>query len=266
MMGDRTGRPHGDRAAADRANFMRAKAARRSEYERQNVSRRVYVLIRTAIRKGYLARGESLEESRLMSDFAAPGGAVRAALGRLARDGLLRRSPGAGTHVEEFFVGVEVGRPQETTGVFEIETLFSGLVPGAPGIREQLCLPEDSPVRVAEYLLHTEGRPYCVETIYWAPTTAPRVPFVAASGDDLPTAFRRHFGVALGDSTTAIDAVVGDAATTASLGVPAGTPLLLSEKLLTGADGVPRELQYIHYPAGRTYFIASTDYETEIRP
>jgi GntR family transcriptional regulator len=250
----------------DRATYMRIRAARRSNFVKQNQSRRVYTLMRTAIRKGIIARGSNLDESTLMSQFAATRGAVREALVRLAQDGLVHRSPGAGTRVAEFSEGIEIGRRQGSTRPFEIETLFSGLVPGSPVIRDQLQLPDGSAVRAAEYLLRSDGNPFCVETIYWAPDIAPRVPFVATSGDDLPSSFLRHFGVALGRSTTAVDAIVGDESTTAILGVANRSPLLLSEKLLYGTDGVARELQYIHYAAGRSYFVASTEYETESPP
>lgn len=249
-----------DSRSVDRAEFMRVRSARNSAFAKQNQSRRVYALMRTAIRKRLIAPGELLSETALMSQFATTRNAVRDALGQLAEEGIVSRAPGVGTHAGTFFDGIEIGVPQGTKDEFEVEQLFSGLVPGSPVIREQLQLPADSSVRVAEYLIRTRDVPFCLETLYWAPEVRPRIPFVMVAGDDLPSAFRRHFGVALQRSTTAVEAISGDESTTAVLGLPPRAPLLLSEKLLYGADGAARELQYVYYAANRNYFLASTDY------
>lgn len=250
---------------SERAAYMRAKAARRSAYVKQNQSRRIYALLRTAIRSGTVGQGTHLDEAALMREYVATRTSVRTALVQLADDGLVTRVPGAGTYVGEFFEGIELVKAQARSPAaekeFTCETLFAGLVPGTPDLCAQLGLEERSSVRAAEYFLKVNGVAYCLETIYWAPDVEPRVPFVATDDHDLPAAFHRHFGVALGRSTITVEAIRGDDATTGMLGLAAGAPILLSEKVLVGADGRARELQYIYYSAAKSYFMTDMSYD-----
>ncbi|BDZ64157.1 GntR family transcriptional regulator [Agromyces mangrovi Wang et al. 2018] len=242
-----------DESLIARSAYRRAVASR-SGGAKQNQARRVYALLRTAIRTKLVRRGDPLVESDLGTQLNATRAAVRGALVQLAQDGLVTRSPRVGTTALELFEGVEIGTPQGSTLGFEVHVLFEGLVPGSPVVCQQLHLDPESPVRVAEYFLVQNGRPYCVETCYWAPDVEPRRPFVLEDGADLPSSFLAHFGRPLSRSTTAIEAIQGDEATTRMLDLPPGAALLLSEKQLIDDTGTPRELQYVYYAAARTYF------------
>jgi GntR family transcriptional regulator len=256
----------------DGAAFRRAAAARILGEPKQNEVRRVYALMRTAIRTRVVRTGEALVEATLMRQFATTRQAVRGALSQLVDDGLIERLPRIGTRVRDSFDGVEIGLPLDASEVYDvglpdgavdsydIEQIYAEVVPGSPVIRAQLELGADSDVSMAEYLISSGGVPFCVETCYWAPDVSPRVPFVAEPGDDLPKSFERHFGMPLLRASTSVEALVGDANTCAALGLAPAAPLLLSEKVLYDTDDVPRELQYIYYAASRTYFRSHTSY------
>ena len=264
--------PVDDSRDEERAAFRRAAAARILNEPKQNEVRRVYALMRTAIRTRVVQTGEMLVEATVMRQFNTTRQAVRGALGQLADDGLVERLPRIGTQVRDNFDGVEIGLPLDANeryddglpdgavDVYDIAQIYAEVVPGSPVIRAQLELSIDSDVSMAEYLISSAGVPFCVETCYWAPDVTPRVPFVAEPGDDLPKSFERHFGLPLLRSSTSVEALHGDPNTCAALGLAPGAPLLLSEKVLYDTDDVPRELQYIYYAASRTYFRASTRY------
>jgi GntR family transcriptional regulator len=245
---------------AERAAFRRAVAARETGETKQSEARRVYALMRTAIRAGLVGAGESLVEATLMRQFATTRNSVRGALVQLSDDGLVERGPRIGTTVRDAFRAVELGLIQASDSRLTIENVFTQVVRGSPVIRSLLHLPENSKVSMAEYTIHRDGVPFCVETCYWAPEVSPRIPFIADDGDDLPSSFARHFGKPLQRSETSVEAIQGDSNTTELMCLPPKAPLLLSEKVLFDTDDVPRELQYIYYAASRTYFRASTQY------
>jgi GntR family transcriptional regulator len=256
----------------DRSAFRRAAAARISGEIKQSEARRVYALLRTAIRTRVVHTGELLVEATLMRQFATTRRAVRGALSQLADDGLVERMPRLGTKVRDVFEGVEIGLPggasdrfdiglpSDTSETYSVDLIYAEVVPGSPVIRAQLDLDPTASVSMAEYLIRSAKGPFCVETCYWAPDVAPRVPFVADRGDDLPSSFERHFGLPLLRSSTSVEAIQGDENTCALLGLAAAAPLLLSEKVLYDTNNVPRELQYIYYAASRAYFSSRTSY------
>ena len=256
----------------ERAAFRRAAALRILGEPKQNEVRRVYALMRTAIRTQVVQNGEMLVEATVMRQFNTTRQAVRGALSQLADDGLVERLPRIGTKVRDSFDGVEIGLPLDASerydvGLpdgaldrYDIEPIYAEVVPGSPVIRAQLELGPESDVSMAEYLISSAGVPFCVETCYWAPEVTPRVPFVAEPGDDLPKSFERHFGLPLLRSSTSVEALQGDANTCAALGLATAAPLLISERVLYDTNDVPRELQYIYYAASRTYFRANTSY------
>jgi len=254
------------------AAFRRAAAARILGEPKQNEVRRVYALMRTAIRTQVVKTGETLVEATLMRQFATTRQAVRGALSQLSDDGLVVRMPRIGTTVRDSFDGVEIGLPLDASerydvglpdgavDSYDIEEIYAQVVPGSPVIRAQLELGSESDISMAEYLISSGGVPFCVETCYWAPDVVPRVPFVAEPGDDLPSSFERHFGVPLLRASTSVEALQGDTNTCAALGLAPGAPLLLSERVLFDTNDRPRELQYIYYSASRTYFRSHTSY------
>jgi GntR family transcriptional regulator len=256
----------------DRSAFRRAAAARISGEIKQSEARRVYALLRTAIRTRVVATGELLVEATLMRQFATTRRAVRGALSQLAADGLVERLPRLGTKVRDVFEGVEIGLPvgegdgydiglpAGTTETYRIEPIYAEVVPGSPVIGALLELDPTADVSMAEYLISSERGPFCVETCYWAPEVTPRMPFVADRDDDLPSSFERHFGIPLKRSSTSVEAIQGDENTCGLLGLAPASPLLLSEKVLYDANDVPRELQYIYYAASRAYFRSRTSY------
>ncbi|MET0956361.1 MAG: GntR family transcriptional regulator [Cryobacterium sp.] len=261
-----------DRRDEERAAFRRAAAMRILGEPKQNEVRRVYALMRTAIRSQVVQNGEMLVEATVMRQFNTTRQAVRGALSQLADDGLVERLPRIGTKVRDSFDGVEIGLPLDASerydvGLpdgaldrYDIAPIYAEVVPGSPVIRAQLELGPESAVSMAEYLISSAGVPFCVETCYWAPDVTPRVPFVAEPGDDLPKSFERHFGLPLLRSSTSVEALQGDANTCAALGLAPASPLLISERVLYDTNDVPRELQYIYYAASRTYFRANTSY------
>jgi GntR family transcriptional regulator len=243
-----------DDQSSQRAAFARANRVRQGDEPKQRESRRVYSILRTAIRDRTLGANELLVESTLMRELRATRTAVRHALSQLAADHLVIRLPRVGTVVRDVFERVELGVQVHTDDKFVITTIDTRIITTAPVICAKLGLPADSPVLMAEYFIEAGGQPFCIETCYWAPDAVPRVPFVLDVGDDLPSSFERHFGRALKRSETTVEAIRCDEHTQKALDVPADAPLLLSQKVLYDEDDTPREVQYIYYAATRAYF------------
>lgn len=236
--------------------------ATRDDAPRLRESRRIYSVLRSAIRArtGSALPGKTLSEIELMGRLRATRRAVRNALGQLAEDGLVVRQPRVGTVVRDVFERVELGVQRHEEDSFEIVSTDSSIGPGSPIVCEMLGLPADSDVSMAEYVMTSHGQPFCIETCYWAPDVAPRVPFVASPGSDLPAAFLSHFGARLSRADTTVEAIMADESTAVLLDVPVGAPLLISEKVLYDEHDVPREVQFIYYAATRAFFHSVTEY------
>src|SRR5262249_29570424 len=72
----------------------------------QTSSRRVYELLRSAIRTGYLPAGTQLVEFELVKTLSTSRNALRVALQLLADEGVVERNPRSGTFITSAMVQI----------------------------------------------------------------------------------------------------------------------------------------------------------------
>jgi GntR family transcriptional regulator len=248
-----------DQAQSRRAHLDRTRAAGRA---RQHSPRRVHTLVRAAIRAGMIRRHQHLVETDLIRDYGASRQAVRDAMVLLAGEGLISRSPGAGTVVVGGIneIALTDAGLAPTAGIrvdrITISTIDERAVPSTGFLRERLRTDERE-VRLAEHLARVDGVPLCVFTTYSSMAFPARS--AAAGEGGLAATFRAAFGAELRRVETAVQAVSSDAKTHHFLGLPPGAPLLCRERILYDADLVPREVGFTYYAGSGVVLRSSSD-------
>ncbi|WP_224403507.1 UTRA domain-containing protein [Pseudonocardia sp. ICBG1034] len=195
--------------------------------------RRLRDLLRIAV-AGRGSTGDLLPgEDELMVRHGVPRAAVRAALGLLREEGLLRPGPTAHRIVARPHypgraavtgTGTRLPRWLERTGIAAPDVLadWLGVPVGAPCLR-------------TECVSATAGGGAVLETHYVTTTAAARLLAVPGTGP-----FDRQLseaGLRPASAGTRSGPVPADPDSAALLGVAAGTPLLGAERTLTGDDG-----------------------------
>ena len=195
--------------------------------------RRLRDLLRIAV-AGRGSPGDLLPgEDELMVRHGVPRAAVRAALGLLREEGLLRPGPTAHRIVARPHypgraavtgTGTRLPRWLERTGIAAPDVLadWLGVPVGAPCLR-------------TECVSATAGGGAVLETHYVTTTAAARLLAVPGTGP-----FDRQLseaGLHPASAGTRSGPVPADPDSAALLGVAAGTPLLGAERTLTGDDG-----------------------------
>ena len=220
----------------------------------QTSSRRVYELLRSAIRTGYLPAGEQLVEHELAKSLSTSRNALRVALQLLAEEGVVERNPRSGTiitsalveiNLDELDAGLRV-RPSgriagiAPTDVFEEEELDERVLPTSPYIRQRMGT--DAPdIRMHERLISVRGEPHHV----WAAYVSADVDYslVRPNGDRLAI-FHERFGVEFGHAEDSLEAVPCELRTSRLLQVPPGSPILLLETRMFDINDQVRELRF----------------------
>jgi GntR family transcriptional regulator len=195
---------------------------------------RLYLLLKERIASGALAAGERLPgEPALASAHGLSRVTVRRALDGLARDGLIRRRPGAGTWVRA------AERVQPLTGDLsnmlahlaamgrdtEAAVLSFGYAVPPPHVAAALGLPSGEAAQLAVRVRSVEGEPFSHLTT-WVPERIGR----SFTRDDLAgtpmlTLLERS-GVVAAGAEQWITATLAAPEAAAALGVEIGAPLL----------------------------------------
>lgn len=244
----------------DRSSYLAAK--REARAGRHNSPRRVYALLRSALRRGYFWQGNHLFEQDLMVQLSATRRAVREALGMLARDGILSRHSGEGTRVERWVTSVPIGYPSslyEANPVHKatIEELDRRQIEAPEFVTSLLELPAGSPVVLREHVVLLDGEPGSVHFTYYglhldrSPEDTPPL----ALDDDAPRSERALLdymrGIEYGELDVCVEAVVAEERTAKLLGVRPGAPVLQREILLRDPNGAPLQLSFGQFRGDR---------------
>lgn len=246
--------------AAHHPRSVNGSAMRRGE--RQSSARRVYDVLRTAIRQGELPRGSSLVEEHLIQALSASRQSVREALQALATEGLVARRRRVGTTVSASIMTVAADQlmtldeHRDLPAKSDIEVLEVRDLPCPPWLRDRLLVGPDEQVRMTEQVIRVDGEPVCTRVAYVPVTRLPSSSVETVH--DLGSAFEMSFGVAMAPVESLVEAVAADPMTADLLDVPAGSPLLVRESLISGVDGVPREVCYMHYRGDRFCFVSQS--------
>jgi len=220
----------------------------------QTSSRRVYELLRSAIRSGYLPAGQQLVEHELVKTLSTSRNALRLALQLLAEEGVVERNPRRGTIISSAMIQIKLNELDARTRVhtagrmaelppadaFEEQMLDERVLPASPYVKARMAN-DDEFVRMQEWLISVRGEPNHV----WVAYVHPDVDYscVRPNGDRLDI-FRTRFGVEFARAVDVLEAVPCEERTSKLLGVPAGAPILARETLLYGVDGRVRELRF----------------------
>jgi GntR family transcriptional regulator len=237
-----------------------------STSSKQRSARRVYNLLRAAIRSGAVEQRDLFVEHHLMRTLGSSRNSVREALQMLADDGLVRREPRIGTMLTGKMMEVPVhggigdnAHPSEL-GSYAVTKLDERIIT-SPYLARRIEADNDR-LTVVEYIVSMHDAPISVLTIYVEADKASDSPYFDDL-DDRTGSFVRRFGREVGSVESSIEAVICEPRTGGLLQLPDRSAVLLRETIIRDCDGRARELSYTHYRADR---VALTFAETFDRP
>ena len=220
----------------------------------QTSARRVYELLRSAIRTGYFPAGAQLVEFELAKALSTSRNALRVALQLLAEEGVVERNPRSGTIITSAMVQITLNEMEpdartQTSGriadlpptdVFDEELLDERVIPTSPYIRRRMQTDEEF-VLMHERLISVRGEPHHV----WIGYVSADVDYatVRPNGEREPIFFER-FGVEYSHAEDSVEAVPCELRTSRLLQVAPGSPILLCETLMYDVTGRIRELRF----------------------
>lgn len=227
--------------------------------ERASAPGRAHGALRAAIRGGQLKPDDQLVEDTLVVELGVTRNALRHTLRILRREGLVDRRPRRGTVVTRALRSIAVDCSESGGSLLgeTTERIDARRVPTPPAIVAHLAEPA-STVAVVETLIVAGGEPraICWRYLLTAPADLTEV-------QDAPTmngeTFRCLHGRALGSATTTIEAVLSDARTGRTLGIPACVPMLLQETIWRDDTGRVREVHSTLHRADRTVLTSEID-------
>lgn len=230
----------------------------------QTSSRRVYEILRSAIRTGYLPAGRQLVEHDLAKALSTSRNALRVALQLLAEEGVVERNPRSGTIITSAMVQITLNEMDavarvHTSGriahllpadVFDEELLDECVIPASPYIRERMKTDAEF-VSMHERLISVRGEPHHV----WIGYVAADVDYATVRPNgDRQAIFRERFGVEYSHAEDSVEAVPCELRTSRLLQVPPGSPILLCETLMYDVHGNIREMRFRYNRGDRSAY------------
>jgi GntR family transcriptional regulator len=220
----------------------------------------LHAQLRSAIIHGEVRPDERLDEETLIRENSISRNSVRAALTLLAAEGIVTRTPGNGTVVVDAIEDVRLDSgsnwSDDTRVSHETHELGSNVIPTPRIIASMLKL--DAPtVRVDQWIDYDASIPACIYIRYSA-ADGPQRPLALSTSEDFDEAFQLAYGSPLDRIDCSIQAVTCDERTARLFEIEAATTMLLKERLLWDADGVPRELSHTYYIASRSALSTTT--------
>jgi GntR family transcriptional regulator len=235
--------------------------------------RRVYDILRSAIRSGAVGPNEPLVESRLTRAMHESRSTVREAMSMLVDDGLITRERRVGTRIAHEIVRIPVMDEvipieeeshhlpdgHERTVIYQLERR---LVDPPEPVRMALQLAGGEQVLLLDQLILLDGEAVGVRTAYLAVDHIPDTVLESVTGSTHhPLAygplFRTLFGVEVGRCDFTIESIGCGTRTSSLLGITEGSPILLVETLLRDSADVPRALNYAHLTGNRIALFTS---------
>ncbi len=182
-------------------------------------------------------------DSMLAAELAVSPGTVRKAVDSLVTDGALRRHQGKGTFVTEQtpeLANFHFFRLVDGTGERVLPETGSEVIVTVPAGAEtarRLGVAEGEETVLINRVRAIAGRPAILETVEVAAALMPGL----EAESPLPNALYPHYqarhGISVISTEDRLRAVAADAAAAKTLGVPAGTPLLMVERVAHDLTG-----------------------------
>lgn len=228
-------------------------------------ARRVYDIVRMALRSGTIERDGQLVEDSLVTLLGESRGAVREALQLLATEGMVLRRPGRGTRVARPLTKLPVAGeliplrrdlddllPEQRMVIYQLERR---LVRPSDPVRARLEVEGDA-VLLLDQLLFLDSEPVGVRTTYLSVDRALEEVLGAITDSTHhpqahPALFKAMYGVEPGDSDVTLEAIAAGTRTARILDIREGTPMLLVETLRRDSSGRPRILWHAHLRGDR---------------
>ncbi|MFT3899100.1 MAG: GntR family transcriptional regulator [Gordonia sp. (in: high G+C Gram-positive bacteria)] len=224
-------------------------------------------VLRRAIDAGELTG--ALDERRLGAEFDASRNAVRDALAILRDEGIIARSPRAGTHVvnRKAAHGLDALRGLKetlsTSGEVRNDVRVATLVRAPRAVARRLQLAADSDVVYIERLRMLDDEPISLDLTYLVPDLGIDLITHDLEHTDVFALLEEISGERLAAADHTINAAAADAHSAAALEVATGSPLLLLERLTSlGPDRRPIDLEYIRLRGDRISLHATALRET----
>lgn len=129
--------------------------------------------------------------------------------------------------------------------------LSAELIPAPRLVARRLQVPVGAEVVLIERLRRLDGAPLSLDTSYLPAELASPLLEVDLGVDDIFLILGGPLGLRLGAAEISIEAVRSDAGVAALLELPAGSPLLLLDRLTHLEDGRPVDLEFLRYRGDR---------------
>jgi GntR family transcriptional regulator len=214
-------------------------------------------VLRRQVLRGYLTDGLLPSEGRLATEFEVSRNTVRESLELLRREGLVERVSGLGTRVvrSKYLHGIDelCGLAETLNGVGRVrnEVRVSSLVPAPESVARRLEVSPGEPVTYVERRRFADDLPLSLDLTYLVRDLGESVLGHDLTANDVFALLEHLSGTPLGDAEMTLEATNADAHSAAILGVPAGAPLMMLERLTRLQDGRPVDLEFIRLRGDR---------------
>jgi GntR family transcriptional regulator len=214
-------------------------------------------LIRHQVRAGVYGDGTLLRELELAEDFGVSRNTVRLALDLLRREGLVNRTPRAGTTIVQTKYGHGLDRLQGLAETLRehgaiTNTVRIAHICRAPSVvAERLGLGEGDWVAYLERVRNVDGRPLSLDLTYLPGDVGEPLLDHDLEHNDIFVLLERITGRSLGRADVALEAVNADTASAAVLETEPGAALMLVERLTHLDDGRPVDFESIRFRGDR---------------
>jgi GntR family transcriptional regulator len=239
-------------------------------YRRADVARRIADLIRSDLHAGRL--DEQLPyEWDLLRRYNASRGATREALRLLSDQGVLRRLPGVGTLRRVDRTAIRMHQAAAAIHIVDADTMDADKIGGArmqietiahehlaapAAVAEALEIPVGEDVLFTEALIHIDGTPHRLRSS-WVPVS--RVPGLDREPVPRhpPDVLRELLATSLSFRRFVIEATTADVAVAALLAIQPGAAVLVNERILQTAEGLPVEFGFTRHRGDRSFLYAA---------
>jgi GntR family transcriptional regulator len=190
---------------------------------------------------------------------------ARQALSLLESEGAVYRKPPRGTFVAEPRVRFHVGSFSEEVARMgrrpAAQLLWAEHQTAMPAVRRALGLAEGAAVHVFHRLRSVDDVPFALETTFLPADLTPGI-LDAPDDGSLWAVLRSRYGIELARSTAVLESIVLDDASSAQLGIRAGSAGTLLTRNTVDTDGRCVEYARDVYRADRASFEVSEDFQT----
>ena len=197
-------------------------------------------------------------ESELVSRYGVSRITVRKVLDLLAREGLIVRERGRGTHVAHLRLEHGLARVVSFTDDMRqrgfqagTKVLFSGLQPAPESIARELAVPEGTELARLDRLRLADGEPMCIEQSYLVHRLLPGILDHDFSTRSLREVKVGEYGIRWSRARQTIQAVLATPELAHVLSVKPNAALLYIERVSYSQEDVPVEFLRVYYRADR---------------